>query len=122
MYRYSILVVEDDPLAGRVLSRFLRNALGADIICAAVSDPKSAGDLGIEYLHAHYPDVVVVDGLDSHCRNVISAANLLDIPAIVYSGDPDKYQGLGVLVCAKPNHTSLLEAIRSTLEILETLS
>jgi len=122
MYRYSLLIVEDDPFVGRVLPRFLRNALGADILCAAVSDPKSAADLGIEYLHTHYPDVVVLDGLDSHCRNVIDAANLLEIPAIVYSGDPDKYRGLGVPVCAKPDHTSLLETIRSILERLETLS
>jgi DNA-binding NarL/FixJ family response regulator len=122
MYSYVLLIVEDDPLCARTLSRLCRQSLGVTVICVAVGDADEAAALGVEYLQTHRPDVVVVDGLDGLFEAVVGAAKELQIPAIVYTGAAEKYQGRGVPVYAKPDHAALLGKIRNILETTETLS
>ena len=42
MYSYVLLIVEDDPLCARTLSRLCRQSLGVTVICVAVEDADEA--------------------------------------------------------------------------------
>ena len=111
MADHIVLIVEDDLLVARSLSRVIRRSVGVEILCVAIEDAVTAAAIGIDYLHDYRPSVVIVDGLDGLAEEVVLAANDRQIPAILYTGMPEKYQNLKVPVYGKPDHEALLSAV-----------
>jgi DNA-binding NarL/FixJ family response regulator len=111
MADHIVLIVEDDLLAARSISRVIQRSVDVELLCVAIEDAATAAAIGIDYLYDHHPSVVIVDGLDGHAVEVLLAASDLEIPAILYTGMPETWRYSEVPVYGKPDYEALLSAI-----------
>lgn len=110
-----MLVADDDPRAGRALSRHLvRHGFEVD---ASAIDRHFADIIALATIARPVRiDAVVCDGLDGCCPVVLEAARNAGIPCVLLTGEPDRYRAtaarFGAELIERPGLDAVVAALR----------
>jgi CheY-like chemotaxis protein len=90
-----ILIVEDDDLMLEALASNLQS-LGYEVATVYDKMPARAARIALTTLQMNRFSVVITDGLNGQCRQVIEASKDKGIPVILITSGFNQYQNLGV--------------------------
>ena len=116
-----ILAIDDSPAVCRSLRLTLRGLGEVESVSSTEADAVQAAYStcleGIRSITAAPPTVVVLDGLEGYCSEVLVVAADLGVPVVAYTSSPEVFRGLALPVVVKPDTGGLLRAVRALLEV-----
>ena len=100
--RRRILIAEDSPAVARILRRQVERWTGSRAEVVVADIPYTVASMVAEIVATNPPDLVITDGLAGYAADVVNDCCEAGVPAIVYTGEPERYAALHAAVISKP--------------------